>query len=214
MIFRFMLVFLTFSMLACRGGPPVAPEPGMEIVGHGRDGEFQAAVGVDWSKYTKVILHAAPVEFRENWQRDKEREYKTKFREEDMERFKASVSGQFAKVMHKKLSGQDGYELTSESGPGVMRFLPRIVDLDIQAPGWVQGSIVESMSRTKGSVTIELVIRDSVSDELLGVGWQHQSDPQEGYMEMTKTVNNTVAFRLMMQNATDWLLKQLDEAGS
>ncbi len=156
---RLIVLSLTLFMLACSSGPPITPEPGMEVIGHGRDGEFQAAIAADWSSYTKVILHTAEVEFRENWQRDKEREYKTKFREEDMERFKTTVSGQLAKVMHKELSTRDGYELTSESGPGVMRFLPRVADLDIQAPGWVQETIVDSMAYTKGSVTIELVIR-------------------------------------------------------
>jgi hypothetical protein len=68
------------------------------------------------------------------------------------------------------------------------------------------------MARTKGSMTIEMVVRDSVSDELLAVAWQKQSDPQEGYMEITNTVNNTVAFRLMMQNWADWFLGQLDKA--
>ena len=131
-----------------------------------------------------------------------------------MEKFKTRVSDQLAKVMEKRISEGGDYELTSESGAGVMHFLPNIVDLDIVGPGWVQSSIVESMTNSRGNMTIELVIRDSVSDELLAVAWQKQSDPQEGYMEMTNVVNNTVAFRLMMQRWTDWLLKQLEKAGA
>jgi hypothetical protein len=63
-------------------------------------------------------------------------------------------------------------------------------------------------------MTIEVVIRDSVTDKLLAVAWQNQSDPQEGYMEMTNTVNNTVTFRLMMQRWNDWLFAQLKKAGA
>jgi hypothetical protein len=33
-------------------------------------------------------------------------------------------------------------------------------------------------------------------------------------MEMTNVVNNTVAFRLMMQRWTDWVLRQLEKAGA
>ena len=209
--FKISLILATVLLMAC-AGPAPTPEPGLKVLDHGRDREIQVAQDVDLSGDTKVILHNAQVEFRENWQRDKERSYGKEFREADMERLKNNVSDQFSKVMVKKLSSRDDYELTSESGPGVMHFIPRIVDLDIEAPGWMQNSIVESMARTKGSMTIEMVVRDSVSDELLAVAWQKQSDPQEGYMEITNTVNNTVAFRLMMQNWADWFLGQLDKA--
>ena len=185
----------------------------MEILQHSRNEEMQVTPDVDWNSYTKIILHTAPVEFRENWKSVQERNHGITIRDEEMEKFKTRVSDQLAKVMEKRIAEGGDYELTSESGAGVMHFLPNIVDLDVHGPGWVQNSIVESMTNSRGSMTIEVVIRDSVSDELLAVAWQDQSDPQEGYMEMTNVVNNTVAFRLMMQRWTDWLLKQLEKAG-
>ena len=209
----FATIVLATLLQACATPAPV-PEPGMEVFQHARNEEMQVTPGVDWNSYTKIILHTAPVEFRENWKPRQERIYGHEFREEDMERFETGVSDQYAKVMYKLLSARDDYELTSESGAGVMRFLPRIVDLDIAAPGFVQNSIVESMTNSKGSMTFEVVIRDSVSDELLAVAWQHYADPQEGYMEMTNTLNNTVAFRQMMQLWGNWLLKQLEKAGA
>jgi len=216
MIYRsltFTAAVLASLLQACTAPAPV-PEPGMEVLQHARNEEMQVAPDVDWNNYTKIILHTAPVEFRENWKSSQERLYGHAIRDEHIERFKTTVSDQYAKVMLKLLSARDDYELTSESGAGVMRFLPRIVDLDIVAPGLVQSTIVESMTNSRGSMTFELVIRDSVSDELLAVAWQHHSDPQEGYLETTNTVSNTVAFRLMMQRWGSWLLKQLDKAGA
>jgi len=216
MIYRsltFTTAVLALLLTACATPEPV-PEPGMEILQHSRNEEMQVTTGVDWSSYSKIILHTAPVEFRENWKSDQERNHGVAIRDEEMEMFKTNVSDQLAKVMEKRISEGGDYELTSESGAGVMHFLPNIINLDIQGPGWIQNSIVESMTNSRGSMTIEVVIRDSVSDELLAVAWQDQSDPQEGYMEMTNVVNNTVAFRLMMQRWTDWVLKQLDKAGS
>jgi len=209
----FTTAVLALLLTAC-ATPEPTPEPGMEILQHSRNEEMQVTTGVDWNSYTKIILHTAPVEFRENWRSDQERNHGITIRDDQMEMFKAAVSDQLAKVMEKRISEGGDYELTSESGAGVMHFLPNIVDLDIVGPGWVQSSIVESMTNSRGNMTIELVIRDSVSDELLAVAWQDQSDPQEGYMEMTNVVNNTVAFRLMMQRWTDWLLKQLEKAGA
>ena len=201
----------TLFLTACAGPAPV-PEPGMEILQHGRNEEMQVVPDVDWSTYNKIILHTAPVEFRENWQSDQERRYGSSFRDADIERFKTTVSDQLAKVMQKRISEQGDYELTRESGAGVMHFMPNIIDLDIDGPGWVQSSIVEEMTNTRGRMTIEVVIRDSETDKLLAVAWQDQSDPQEGYLEITNTVNNTVAFRLMMQRWNDWLFAQLEKA--
>lgn len=216
MIYRsltFTTAVLASLLIACATPEPV-PEPGMEVLKHARNEEMQVTTGVDWNSYSKIILHTAQVEFRENWKRDQERNHGIVIRDDEMEMFRAAVSDQLAKVMEKRISEGNDYELTSESGAGVMRFLPNIVDLDIRGPGWVQNSIVESMTNSRGSMTIEIVIRDSVSDEILAVAWQDQSDPQEGYMEMTNVVNNTMAFRLMMQRWTDWVLKQLEKAGA
>ena len=61
--------FITFtalcftSFLMSCAGPAPAPEPGLEVLQHGRGHEMQVATDVDWNSYTKIILHEAPVEF-------------------------------------------------------------------------------------------------------------------------------------------------------
>ena len=203
------IIFMIF-LQGCAGPPPV-PEPGMEVVRHGHGEEMQVATGVDWDSYTKIILHNAPVEFRDNWKSDQERLHGKALRDEDVERIKSAVAGQVAKAMYRKLSEQEDFELTDQSGAGVMRFSPNIVDLDVQAAGWMENSILESLPDSRGRMTIELVIRDSVSDKVLAVAWQKQSDPREGEMELTISVSNTLAFRLMSQSWADWVVGQLGE---
>ena len=114
--------------------------------------------------------------------------------------------------MYKTLTERGGYEIVTESGEDVMVFLPNIVDLDVEAAGWIENSILESVSDSRGRMTIELVIRDSTSDKLLAVGWQKQSDLNEGEMDMTISVSNAAAFRAMSQRWANWVLKQLEEA--
>lgn len=187
------------------------PQPGMKVVQYGHGEEMQAATGVALNSYTKVVLHTAPVEFRENWVRDQQRIHGKPFREEDIERLKKGVSDQFNKVMYQALS-QGGYDVTGEMGEGVMLFSPSIVDLDIKDPGLGQAAMVESVVHSRGSMTIELVITDAVSGELLAAAWQDQSDPHEGDLDSTTSVSNTLAFRRMMENHADWLLKGLEKA--
>ena len=204
---------LSTVLLACSGSAPV-PEPGMEVLRHAHGEEMQVATGVDFNDYTKIILQSAPVEFRDHWRRDQERLHGRPMRDEDVERISSSIGARFDRVMYDTLTGPGGYELTREPGPGVMLFLPNLVDVDVEATGWVEGSIIESLPESRGYMTVELVIRDAVSDELLAVAWQRQSDPRRGEMEMTINVNNEQAFRLMSQNWADWLVKQLDAAKS
>ena len=209
--------FITFTalcfttlLLSC-AGPAPTPEPGLEVLQYSRGQEIQVATDVDWNSYTKIILHTAPVEFTKNWRRNQERLHGREIREEDVMRIEAAVSGQLAKAMYNTLAERGGYELTSVSGPGVMVFMPNITELDIQATGWVQSSILESVPDSRGSMTTELVIRDSVSDKLLAIAWQQQTDPRETDMEMTISVGNAHAFRLMSQHFAVWILGRLDE---
>jgi hypothetical protein len=119
-----------------------------------------------------------------------------------------------AQAMSDALTERGGYELTSESGPGVMELQPNIVDLNVLATGWVQNTIVEYLPHTRGEMTVEVVIRDSVSDKLLAVAWQQQSDPRQGDMDRALSISNAHAFRLMSRNWASWLVDQLDEAAS
>ena len=209
----FAMLTISMLLLSC-AAPAPTPEPGMKIIDHGRGQEMQVATDVDWGRYNQVILHEAPVAFRENWRRDQERLHGRALRDEDVEGIKDAVSGQLSKVMFKTLAESSDYEVTREIGDGVMSFQPNIVDLDVVAAGWVESSILESVSDSRGRMTIEMVIRDSVTDKLLAVAWQEQSDPRGGDLDSTISVSNAVAFRSMSQIWANWLLKQLDEAAS
>ena len=212
---RFTLIVtavLAALLVAC-AGPAPEPQPGMKVIQYDRDGELQVASDVDLNSYTKVILHTAPVEFRDGWLRDHERINGKPYQEADLERLKKGVSDQFNKVMFGELSRSGGYEVTKEIGPGVMLFSPSIVDLDITDPRLGQAAMVESAVYSRGMMTIELVITDAESGKLLAAAFQQQSDPNKGdVVESTTSVSNTLAFRRMMVSHADWLLKGLDKA--
>ena len=204
---------LATFLLGC-AGPAPTPEPGLEVLQYGQGQEIQVATDVDWNSYTKIILHTAPVEFADYWRRNQERLHGREMRDEDVARIEAAVSGRLAKAMYETLTEKGGYELTDESGPGVMVFWPNIVDVDIHETGWVQSGMIESVTQGRGSMTTELVIRDSVSDKLLAVAWQEQHDPRESDMEMATSISNALAFRLMSENFATWTLDQLDDLGA
>ena len=211
-MFRLLTSAALFTMTLLTACATPRPEPGMEVIQHGHGEEMQVTSGVDWDRYTKVILYNPPVEFREHWKEDQERIHGRMIRDEDVERIKDAVAGQLARSMYTGLSERGGYEMTKESGAGTMVFEPNIVDLNVPSIGWVQSSIIESLPESRGSMTVELVIRDSVSKQVLGVAWQRQSDPLEGEMDQAANFSNSVAFRQMSNSWTRWLLEQLEKA--
>jgi hypothetical protein len=206
----FTALCFTAFLVGC-AGPAPTPEPGLEVLHYGRGYEMQVAPDVDWASYTEIILRTPPVEFADNWRRNQERLHGRDMRDEDVAGIAAAVSGQLGRVMYKTLTERGGYELTSEGGPGVMVFMPNIIDLDVHATGWAESGIVESLPAYRGSMTTELVIRDSVSDKLLAVAWKRQTDPRESDMELTTSLSNAYVFRLMSQNFANWILGQLDD---
>ena len=72
--------------------------------------------------------------------------------------------------------------------------------------------MVESVVNSRGSMTIELVITDAESGELLAAAWQNQTDPHAGDLDSTVSVSNSLAFRRMMESYSRWLLKGLEKA--
>lgn len=208
---QILIPVLVFLLSACAARAP-QPEPGFELVDYDRHSEFQAATGADWSGYSKVMLETATVEFRDNWVEDQRRHSDLKIREKDIERLKTGASDLFREVMSRELS-QAGYTVVTDSGADVLLFKPRIVKLDIFAPDRVRDYIGVSLADSKGFMTVELDIHDSVSGELLATTSHYLSDPYDGYMERATTVSNRQAFRMMLMRWSDWLFEGLEKAG-
>ena len=191
-------------ILGC-ANPPPKPEPGLEVVEYDNDGYIQAAPDVNWSRYTHFQLEEASVEFREHWARDLERRNGTVIREKDEKRIKSDMSDLFSKVFSRELLNEGNWVLTEDVGADVLRFTPRIVDLDIYAPDRVRDYIGGALADSKGRMTLELDIHDSMTGRLIATTRQRREDPYDGYMESANSASNHVAFRLMLQRWSGWL---------
>ena len=203
-------LILTTLLLAC-AGPAPKPDPGFEVIEHDRAGEIQAAEGIDWGGYTKVLLAPATVEFREDWVKDQRRVHDNSIRDKDEERIKSELSNTLDELLFRELTDK-GFTVTNESVAGSVLFRPRIVDLDIYLPARTKSYIGFSMIDSKGRMKIELDIFDPSSGELLLTSWRELNDPQEGVLELADSAGNQRAFYLMMRRWSDWLFDGLEAA--
>ena len=193
---------------------PELPGSGLDIIEQNKYGEILAAADVVWSDYSKVQIERATVAFRERWIRDQRWRNGNTIREKDVIRIKSDMADLLHDVLSRELSDKGGYTVTDESGTGVMRITPRVVDLDIVAPDRVRDHIGYSLTDSQLSMSLELEVYDSLSGELLATSWQNRDDPYKGYMEWTTSVTNKRAARLMLERWSSWLIKGLEKAGA
>lgn len=206
-----LLLILPPTGLAGEGqSEPVSSAP--ELIEQDRQGEIRTTVDVNWNSYPKIQLERATVAFRKNWVRDQESRNRVTIRESDLERIKTDLADLLDEVLTREMTEECAYSMVKESGPGVMRFTPRIVDLNIYAPDRVRNYIGYSLTDSQGSMTLELEIHDSASDALLATTRHHQVDPYKGYMEWTTSGTNRRSARLMLQRWASGLCERLNEA--
>lgn len=211
MTHRILIILLTLSILPS-WADETAPQSGADkIVQYEADGGGMLAnAGVDWNRYTKVLLDRATVEFREDWVKDQERLNNNIVREKDLAQIRSWMAEMFQQVIAGKTSGSDRYELTDASGADVLRFTPRIVKLDILAPGKAQGIVGNVLVDGKGSMVLVMDVSDAVSGKLLASAWRLEVDPDKGYMETATEAGNKTAFKRMIENWTGWFFAMLD----
>jgi len=77
-----------------------------------------------------------------------------------------SLRGRFQEAVIEALTGDDGYELTTEPGPDVLRITAALIDLVVRVPTEMSGR-QDVYTRSYGLVTLILELRDSQSGEIL-----------------------------------------------
>ena len=175
-------------------------------------GEWRMNPDVDWNKFSKIQLDKATVEFRKHWARDQRNRSGNRPTEKDLDRVKSALSEQLNEVFTQELTINSTYTLSDKGGEDVMRITPKIVDLNIYAPDRMRNYIGYSLTDSKGSMTLELEIHDSLSGTLLASARENREDPKKGWLEWTTRGTNKRAAGFILSRWGRELYAWLDEA--
>lgn len=192
--------------------PPDVPVDQLELIKKTSHGELRMASGADWSQYNKIELQKATVTFRKNWARDQRNRNGNRPTEESMQRIRTELSDLLDVVFREELTADGNFAISEESAAGTLLVIPRIVNLDIAAPDRMRDHIGSSFADSKGSMTLELDVYDSLSGNLLAHMTDRRDDPQKGYLEWTVSGTNRRAARLMFVRWAKKFHKLLIEA--
>jgi hypothetical protein len=177
-------------------------------------GELRLNTGADWSRFTQIQLERATVEFREHWARDQKNRGGNRPTEENMERIRVDLSELLDEVFRQELTADNIFTMSDTSGENVIRITPKILNLNIYAPDRMRDYIGYSMADSKGNMTLELKVYNSVSGALLAHMVDSREDPGKGYLEWTTSGTNRRAARFMFIRWADKLHDWLVDAGS
>ncbi len=214
--FHSFLIIMAITLLSC-AVMAASPEPGqstdgLRLVKKDPHAELRVNTNEDWSRFTQIRLERATVEFSKNWARNQKNRAGNWPTEENMERIKSDLSELLDEVFRQELTAENGFTMSDTRGENVMRITPRIVDLNINAPDRMRDYIGYSLADSKGSMTLELDIHDSVNGTLLAQMVDSREDPQHGYMEWANSGTNRRAARFMFIRWAGKLDDLLEEA--
>jgi len=218
MKFRAPVKFLLIASLLTASGAGVAEEKGSELDMEGlqlvEDSNLAlvyAQPDINWSQYSKVFLDDPYIAFKENWQREHNRDHPGWITDEDMAKIEIELSSLFMGVFTETLL-EGGYELVLETGADVLLIKPAIIGLDIVAPENDSPGLTRTFAESAGEMTLYLELYDSVSGEMLAKALDRKMDRQTGYFEWQNRVTNRAAANRILRVWANVLKEGLDDA--
>ena len=123
-----------------------------------------------------------------------------------------TLKGMFRDAAVAALTKDDGYELTTEPGPDVLRITAALVDLVVRVPTQRGGGRQRNFTRSYGLVTAVLELRDSQSGEILARAADRRDptrDTSAGLAEVSATFVRSDTRRLF-EHWANLLRERLD----
>jgi len=162
--------------------PDTTPD-GLKRVEKSAAGLVYIRPGISLAGYTKVMLIPPEIAFRKYWREDVNQDQPmNRVSTGDMERMidvgKKLLVEEFTAELKK-----GGYEVVDHAGPDVLAVGAAIVDLDIAAPdpSGTAGFTSKTYTDEGGSATMQIVLYDSVTSQLLVHAYDHKADGDDGF---------------------------------
>jgi hypothetical protein len=159
--------------------------------------------GADFTGYTGVIIEPVEVAFRENWQRDINRERKSVGRQvtdEQVAKARGEVAEALPKIFTKEFE-KKGLTIATAPGPNILALRSAVINIDVAAPDTPSAGRVSSYTFDAGSATLALEVRDSQTRQLLGRAVDARTTPGTDTLQWTTSVSNRAEFQSLFR---DW----------
>jgi Protein of unknown function (DUF3313) len=154
-----------------------SPFPGLEVVNSKSIDKLYRRPDVDASAYQNVLIGEPVVEFSKNWNA---RNYGTfGLTAAQLNKIRRDLAD-LAKSTFAKVLTDGGYQVVTETGDGVLEITPNIINLFISAPDTQTAGRSRTYTMDAGSMTLALLVSDSVTGTLLAVAYDSKRGSSTG----------------------------------
>ncbi|HKE40545.1 MAG TPA: DUF3313 family protein [Casimicrobiaceae bacterium] len=160
--------------------------------------EFYLRPKTDLASYRKVIVEPAQVSMQKGWLKsiNGTRDVTRWLTQTDVRGIVDAANTAMSSSVATAFKGR-GYEVATVAGPGVLRLLPSVPDLWVNAPGIAPYDPARYASVDAGDATLILEARDSVSGTLLARVVDRRTARQTFRLNQTTTASNYFWFETM-----------------
>jgi len=207
------LVTIGAAMLAWLSGcvvnaPPVSERTpdGLVRVQSKQVDTVYAAPGVTLARYKRVMLDSVDLAFKLDWQ-----QRHPEVSESDVTRIRSQGSAVFYEIFSSALTLNNGYPITTQPGPDVLRVTASITELDVAAtPGTTGTQRMYVVSPS--DLTLLMELRDSTTGALLVRAIDREKGRAVGNLQVEGAVSNSAEARKALEMWAGLLRGALDGA--
>jgi len=188
--------------------PPVAEKTpdGLVRVQSKQVDTVYAAPGVTLARYKRVMLDSVDLAFKLDWQKRH-----PEVSDSDVARIRSQGSAVFYEIFSSALTMNNGYPLTTQPGPDVLRVAASITELDVAAsPGTAGTQRMYVVSPS--DLTLLMELRDSTTGALLVRAIDREKGRTFGNLQVEGDVSNSAEARRALEMWADLLRGALDNA--
>lgn len=149
---------------------PALSEDGMQLKVDNRSTIAYKKEGVNFTDYSSVLILPSQVAFKNNWQRDYNRNQSmssSRLKDEDVIRIKTGVAKLFDEVFAEEFAKTGDNPIVKKAGSGTLILKPSIINLDVNAPDVTSSARTKTFVSETGQATLYLEMFDGVSGEIL-----------------------------------------------
>jgi hypothetical protein len=190
--------------------PPDAAKEGLERVDvPGLDAVF-ARPGANLSPYRRVMLDPVEVAFSKEWKPDQPGSY-LPLSDDDREKIRSDLAHLATQTFTKVLQ-KGGYPVVTEPGADVLRVVPRLEDVYVNAPDVNLPGRTSQYVKSSGRMTLVAELRDSASGEIVARIYDQREGRTDQALRLSSSVSNYDEARDLVTRWANILLGRLNKA--
>jgi hypothetical protein len=190
---------------------PKTTDDGLELKTQTKHRVVYVKPGATLTQYKRFALTDCHIEFSKKWLDDynrSQREPSRRITEDDLERARKDLAGQFRKIFTEELV-KGGYAVSDTTGPDVLILRPALINIAVNAPDIMTPGRSASYASSAGEMTLYLELWDSSTNTVVGRVLDAKADDEFYGQRMTSVDNRAAADQLMRMWATE-VRKKLD----